>query len=167
MNINRNLVAGIALVMSFAVAQAGPKAEDRLTPPEKGAVHIGGWLGNRIDQCMDKGVAAQNIEALVKPFRVKLEAGTTDWRSEYWGKWFTSMALGYAYAPTEANRKVLDQALKELIATAAPDGYIGTRALDKRLQGWDVWGRKYVLLGLIAGYDCTGDPLLLEAARRH
>jgi DUF1680 family protein len=30
-----------------------------------------------------------------------------------------------------------------------------------------VWGRKYVLLGLLAYYDLTGDKVVLEAAKRH
>jgi DUF1680 family protein len=111
-------------------------------------------------------VMAQDIERIVKPYRERIEENSGHWRCEYWGKWFTSAALGCAYEPTAENRAVLDRGLKELLATQTPDGYIGTYKPDCHLGVWDVWGRKYTLLGLIAHYDLTGNAAALAAARR-
>ena len=58
------------------------------------------------------------------------------------------------------------EAAEALIATAATDGYLGTRVPAHRLEGWDVWGCKYALLGLMADYDRTHDSTVLDAARR-
>ena len=52
------------------------------------------------------------------------------------------------------------------MATQTPDGYIGTYKRSAELSNWDVWGRKYVLLGLLAYYDLTGDRKSLDAACR-
>ena len=103
---------------------------------------------------------------MVAPYRAKTETGGADWRCEYWGKWFTSLTLADAYHSTPATRELRDAAAKALMATAAPDGYLGTRVPAHRLEGWDVWGCKYALLGLIADYDRTHDPAALTAARR-
>jgi DUF1680 family protein len=110
-------------------------------------------------------VLAQDIEAVIAPFRSKTETGSADWRSEYWGKWFTSLTLADAYCSIPETRTKRDEATKALIATAAPDGYIGTRVPAHRLEGWDVWGCKYALLGLVADYDRSGDASVLAAAR--
>lgn len=81
------------------------------------------------------------------PYRGKTETGSADWRCEYWGKWFASLALADAWRLTPATRKKCEAAVDALMATAAPDGYLGTRQREHRLEGWDVWGCKYVLPG--------------------
>ena len=52
-----------------------------------------------------------------------------------------------------------------LISTQTPDGYIGNYSTAARLDQWDIWGRKYCLLGLLAQYDASGDSSVLAAAR--
>ncbi len=142
-------------------------AEDVLKLAPAGMVRLGGHLGAKIGLCVSNCVMNQDAEKFIRPFREKKEVGDQDWRCEYWGKWFTSAALAYNFEPSPEHRAVLDAGAHGLMATAADDGYIGTRAVADRLKGWDVWGRKYVLLGLIAQFDSTGDKAALEAARRH
>jgi DUF1680 family protein len=74
--------------------------------------------------------------------------------------------LGYGYAPTGHNREVIDRAVDGLLKSQTPDGYIGTYPDEHHLGEWDIWGRKYVLLGLLAYYDQTKDAKALEAAKR-
>ncbi|MEJ1973050.1 MAG: beta-L-arabinofuranosidase domain-containing protein [Lacunisphaera sp.] len=57
-------------------------------------------------------------------------------------------------------------AVAGLIATQTSDGYIGAYPEGGHLQRWDIWGRKYALLGLLAWFDATGDPAALNAAKR-
>jgi DUF1680 family protein len=160
-------LAGLSESPADARVAVQPAIADALAPPNPADVHLGGYVGAKIDLCMEKRVMAQDIDRLVRPFAEKTEIGDGDWRSEYWGKWFTSAALAYAYEPTPAHRAVIDKAVSALIATRDADGYIGSRNAAHRLQGWDIWGRKYVLLGLIFAYDVTGDPATLAAAAKH
>lgn len=141
-------------------------AEDVFKPAAPGSVRIGGRLAKKLDLCVSNRLLAQDVDAVVDPFRAKTETGSTDWRSEYWGKWFTSLTLADAYRSSPTTRAKQEEAVKSLIATAAPDGYIGTRVPAHRLEGWDVWGCKYALLGLVADYDRTHDPKVLAAAGR-
>ena len=158
-----------ALLMTSSAGRASAKetgVEDLLKPAAPNSVRIGGRLGEKLDLCISNRLLAQDIWSVVAPYQEKTETGGADWRCEYWGKWFTSLALADAYHSTPATRGKRDEAAKELIATAAPDGYLGTRQPEHRLEGWDVWGRKYALLGLIADYDRTQDAAVLAAARR-
>ncbi len=139
---------------------------DVLTPAAPQSVRIRGRLGEKLDLCVQNRLLAQDIEPLVAPYRNKTETGGADWRCEYWGKWYTSLTLADAYQSTPATREKRDEAAAALIATADPDGYLGTRRPKYHLDGWDVWGRKYALLGLIADYDRTHDKAILQAARR-
>lgn len=141
-------------------------AKDVFAPAPPGAVRLGGRLGEKLDRCVADRVLPQEVGPLVGPYAAKRETGAADWRCEYWGKWYTSLALADAYRSTAASRALLGSAAAELMHTAAPDGYLGTRDPAHRLQGWDVWGRKYALLGLIAGYDRAGDRAALAAAGR-
>lgn len=156
-------VSGLLLLLA-ALGQA-PVA-DMLAPAAAGSVRLTGRLGARLDACIDQGLLAQAIEPLVKPYRDKREVGDGDWRCEYWGKWVTGLTLADGCRDAAATHAKRDEAARALIATAAPDGYLGTRQVASRLKGWDVWGRKYALLGLVACYDRSGDAAVLQAACR-
>jgi len=134
----------------------------RVLPP--GDVHIGGWLGRRIDLSIENRIKAQNYEELVEPFRHRTE--THLWQTEFWGKWVTSAASAYEYTRDTALADAVRRSASELIATQTPDGYIGNYAPGHHLGTWDIWGRKYTILGLLACYRVTGERPILDAARR-
>jgi uncharacterized protein len=140
--------------------------EDCLTPLAPGSVWIEGWLGSKLDLSLKNRVMAQDLDLILRPYRERFEENSGHWRCEYWGKWFTSATLGYAYQPTPDHLAVLNRSVDELIATQTADGYIGTYKDGEHLGIWDVWGRKYTLLGLIAAYDLTGRSKTLDAACR-
>jgi hypothetical protein len=126
-------------------------------------VRLGGTLGRRLDLCIRNRIFAQDPGALVEPFRHRQER--TCWQTEFWGKWFLSAAAACAYTGQSDARARLAQSVRELLATQTADGYIGNYGPGNHLEGWDVWGRKYTLLGLLAWYDLTADPAALGGAR--
>ncbi len=161
----------LILMVAHLFVGANVRAEtigvkDVFTPAVPESVLIGGRLGDKLNLCISNRILAQDIDSMVAPYGMKTETGGADWRCEYWGKWFTSLTLADAYQTTAATRAKRDAAAQALIATAAPDGYLGTRVPAHRLEGWDVWGCKYALLGLIADYDRTHDAAALVAASR-
>jgi DUF1680 family protein len=138
---------------------------DRFMPAPYGSVRIGGYLGEKIDLCIANRVMAQDIDRVVKPFHVRNDQHW-GFRCEFWGKWFTSAMLAYGYEPTPQHKEVVNKAIDGLLKSQTTDGYIGTYPDEHHLGAWDIWGRKYVLLGLLAFFEQTGDPKALEAARR-
>lgn len=128
------------------------------------SAEIGGYVGLRLDGSYQNRILAQDIDRLVEPFKNRTE--TSCWQSEFWGKWFTSAVLAYRYKPEPQLKAILDKAVDGLISTQSADGYIGNYADDKHLAAWDIWGRKYCMLGLLSYYDLTGEKKSLNAASR-
>lgn len=121
-----------------------------------------GFIGDMLDLSYRNRILAQDYHRLVSPFIERTE--TSCWQTEFWGKWYTSAVLAYRYRPEPALRNILEKAANELISTQTSDGYIGNYIEGKRLDAWDIWGRKYCMLGLISWYDLTNDNNALSAA---
>jgi uncharacterized protein len=134
--------------------------QDELRPGV--SCQITGYIGEKLEQSYRNRILAQDENRLVAPFRERTE--TSCWQSEFWGKWITSAILAYRYHPTPELKNKLDNAVAGLVATQSPDGYLGNYTTDNRLEAWDIWGRKYCMLGLLAYYDLTMDRKALEAA---
>ena len=128
------------------------------------SVKIGGYLGSRIDDCIAHRVKAQDWEHLVEPFRSRTE--TWAWQSEFWGKWVQGAIVSYRYNRDPELYDIIRQSAEAMMATQTPDGYIGNYKDDCHLQSWDIWGRKYTMLGLVHWYDLSGDKRALQAACR-
>ena len=73
------------------------------------------------------------------------EAG---WRGEYWGKMMRGACFVYSYTKNADLYKLLCQTVEEIITTADENGRISSYAVNHEFDGWDIWGRKYVLLGM-------------------
>ena len=144
--------------------KTAPAVVDALAPPPMGSVRFTGRLGRELETCRQGRMLGQSVADVVRPFAERSEVKF--WQSEFWGKWFTSAALAYRYQPDAKMRAVLDEAVAGLLKTQTADGYIGNYKPTAETQGWDIWGRKYVLLGLLAYHDLTGDPKALAAAVR-
>ena len=142
-------------------AMAAPKA-----PVQKvNAVTLGGYVGHRYAQCLEHRVKTENIDTLISVFRAQNEVNNL-WRSEFWGKWVQGAIGMYHYTHDEQLRDIIQQAQEGLIACQLPNGYLGDYDALHQLAGWDVWGRKYTILGLLKWYHETGYKPSLKAAMR-
>ena len=158
------LAASVEAKANSTADKVQPRVPDVLTPLPPGAVHLGGHLGEQIDLCLRARIAAQDADELIAPFRERRDQ--MEWRSEFWGKWITSAIDAWRYSGNPGLCAIDERAVADLIGTQTPDGYIGAYPDGGHLQRWDVWGRKYVLLGLLAWHEATGDAGALNAARR-
>ncbi len=157
-----NLMFCFVLFVGQVVSQPvlSPVVNDQLSPAL--SVQVNGFIGGKLNASYQNRILAQDVDRLVAPFRNRTE--TSCWQSEFWGKWFTSAVLAYRYCPEPKLKAVLDKAVDGLIATQTPEGYIGNYADNKHLAAWDIWGRKYCMLGLIAYYDLTKEQKALTSA---
>ena len=145
-----------------AAQTASNPVTDRLMPAT--GARMAGFVGEKLDLAYQNRILAQDVSRLVLPFSNRTEDRC--WQSEFWGKWFTSAVLACKYKPRADLKSKLDSAVARLISTQTPDGYIGNYTSAKHLEQWDVWGRKYCMLGLIAYYDLTQDAGSLQAAAK-
>ncbi len=139
------------------------KVADALIPINSGEINIKGYLGAKIDSCIKNGIMGKEYNLYIKPYSLRND-DPQGFQGEFWGKWFTSAAMAYGYKPTNQYRQIIDDAVKGLKETQSPDGRLSSYKND--FGEWDIWGRKYALLGLVAHYDRTGDFSSLEAAKR-
>lgn len=84
----------------------------------------------------------------VNVFRGNCDDADHGWRGEYWGKMLRGAALVYS---TNHNPKLYDtmtETIEELLEIEEQKPVISTYSSEKQYSGWDMWGRKYVMLGL-------------------
>ncbi len=93
------------------------------------------------------------------------------WRGEYWGKLMRGACLTYQYTKDEELYAILSETVRELLSCQDECGRLSTYRADNEFRGWDMWGRKYVLLGLLHFHEiCREDSMkseVLTAAERH
>jgi DUF1680 family protein len=152
----------VIIITTLALTFSASNAQDKLSVSFD--VKLNGFVGDKMKASYENRILAQDADRLIEPFTVRDEHSC--WQGEFWGKWFTSAVLAYRYIPTPELADKLKQAAYGLMETQTNDGYIGNYAPESRLKAWDIWGRKYCMLGLIAYYDITNDEKALESAAK-
>ena len=70
------------------------------------------------------------------------------WRGEFWGKMMRGGVLLYQYRKDERLFAVLTDTVRDMLSAVGEDGRVSTYSVEKEFSNWDMWCRKYVLLGL-------------------
>ena len=70
------------------------------------------------------------------------------WRGEYWGKMMRGAALTYSYTRNPVLYQVMTDTVKDMLTAADETGRISTFDVSHEFRSWDIWCRKYVLLGM-------------------
>ena len=86
-------------------------------------------------------------ERFVQQFRedADFEGG---WRGEYWGKSMRGAALVYSCTRNPELYKAMTDTVESILKAQDKDGRISSYASSHEFEAWDLWGRKYVLLGM-------------------
>ena len=84
----------------------------------------------------------------VEQFCTNADDADDGWRGEYWGKMMRGACFVYGYTKNPRLYDTLRATVEELLDAADPQGRISTYSVEKEFRGWDLWSRKYVLLGL-------------------
>lgn len=155
-------VVSSVFLSALLPSAAGAAGARTICRPED--VRFGGYMGSRIDACITNNVKSTDGSYLAAVFEER--EGTRDWKSEFWGKWMHGAVPAYRMTRDEDLMRNIDVSVKRVRATQRADGYIGNYKDDAHLQGWDIWGRKYTMMGLMHHFDLTGDTASLDAARR-
>ena len=70
------------------------------------------------------------------------------WRGEYWGKMMRGACFVYAYSQNETLYAILEDTIRDMLSAQEENGRISSYGIDHEFEAWDIWGRKYVLLGM-------------------
>lgn len=130
---------------------------DKLSTLESGAVRFTGPVMDVIT-FIEK---AQLLDSsLWKRFVEQFRATDDDdhcWRGEFWGKAMRGGSLVYACTGEEGLYEQLSASVEDLLTAQDADGRFSTYSKAEEFHGWDMWGRKYILLGLEYFLDVCKD----------
>ena len=169
---------GGSLALAAVLAAGGALAGSGDLLGNIGDVRLKGYLGKRLDAMIANHVAGQDVDYITAPFMEKTERRRS-WQTEFWGKWMHS-AVPYerylergasaAAGSTGLNERI-GRGLERILASQEKSGYIGNYPDELRCgEGWDVWGMKYTMMGLLHYYDGergTGKRALEAAKSRY
>ena len=139
----KNLLLSLVCLGTSAVAAATTVADIKLK----------GYLGERLDQMIERHVGGTDVDYITAPFLEKTERKGW-WQTEFWGKYMHAAVPYAAYSGSPKIAADIRRGVGRILASQEPNGYIGNYPDELRCgEGWDVWGLKYTLLGLIHYYD--------------
>lgn len=107
--------------------------------------------------CLDKSlkfISQNQLEdpetwaLFVEQFRGNPDDAQAWWRGEFWGKMMRGASFVYAYSKSEKLYNIIEKSVMDILTTEDASGRISTYSIEHEFDGWDIWGRKYVLLGM-------------------
>lgn len=127
----------------------GYMISEKLSFPETGNNTLFNYAGEMVrfpveNQLLDK----ETWKLLVHQFRIHSDVDN-DWRGEFWGKMMRGAALTYRATKNAELYAVMQETIEDLLTTQERNGRISSYPIEKEFNGWDMWSRKYIMLGLI------------------
>ena len=142
-----------AALMAAAFAMCGDAVETPNSSAGIGDVRLKGFLGERLNTMIDRHVVATDVDYITAPFLEKTETKQW-WQTEFWGKWMHAAVPYLAYTKSEALKASVEHGIDRILSSQEKSGYIGNYPDELRCgEGWDVWGMKYTMMGLMHYYD--------------
>lgn len=91
-------------------------------------------------------------------FRTQPDGMNGGWRGEYWGKMMRGGCLVYEYTRDKELYEILTETIRDILTVADNNGRVSSYSRDKEFTAWDLWCRKYVILGCEYYLDiCTDE----------
>lgn len=137
-----------------------------------GSMNYDGFYKKLMDFTLNQQLLNRDMwKQFVDVYRTHEDSEKNMWRCEYWGKTMRGAVLCYKYTQNEDLYNVLEETVKDLLTTQDSDGRFSTYTQDKEFQGWDIWGRKYIMTSLLSFNTICKDANLKKdvdtALRRH
>ncbi len=100
-------------------------------------------------------------QRFAEQFRIDADSDR-GWKGEYWGKMMRGATLVYSYTQNQKLYDILEDTINDMINSARTDGRISTYPEEIEFSGWDLWCRKYVLLGMEYFLEICKDEAFAE-----
>jgi len=83
----------------------------------------------------------------VDVYRSQPDGENQGWRGEYWGKMMRGAVMVYKYTQDSALYKIMTDTVRDMLSVAEADGRVSSYTRETEFDSWDLWSRKYVILG--------------------
>ncbi len=137
---------------------------DKLFTCETGSVKYKSVPEKMVDFTCDSQLKDARLWALmVDQFRI----GNTDdddngWRGEYWGKMMRGACFTYCCTKDETLYNIIEASCRDMLTAQDDLGRFSTYSVGKEYFGWDVWCRKYIMLGYEYFLEFCKDEILAD-----
>ena len=137
-----------------------------------GSVAIKGYVGKAIDLIVKKQYYDKSLwKVTAEQFKLLSDAENCDWRGEYWGKLMRGACMTYRATNDKKLYSILTESVKYMLGFQDEKGRFSTYSVQNEFCWFDIWCRKYAMLGLISYYGiCKNERLkkrVLHAVCRH
>ena len=106
----------------------------------------------------------QYLKDFVDIYRTKPDK--TGWRGEYWGKTMRGHVLVYQYTGDREYFELLTESVRDMLTVADADGRVSSYTREREFDAWDIWCRKYAMLGMEYYLEiCEDEELKQEIIR--
>ena len=131
-----------------------------------------GILGETVQFILDYQVKDRTLwRKFNEVFTTREDSDEERWRGEYFGKQMRGAALIYSYTKDEELYEILTETVLDLLTRQDEYGRFSTYTVEKEFNGWDMWCRKYILVGMLYYRSICKDEALkariLTACQKH
>ena len=143
---NQTFTESIRISPSHAAACAGT---DRLSPDTYAYYRLNGVLNDALRFTKEHQLmSTEHWTRFVRQFRIDADAQSRGWRGEYWGKMMRGACFVCATTRDAELENILHRTVEDMISAADENGRISAYSYETEYDGWDLWCRKYVMLGM-------------------
>ena len=114
-----------------------------------------------VDFVIEKQIKNRQFwQNFIDVFGTGVDDSEAAWSGEFFGKMMRGASLIYTYKKDEEVYEILTDAVIKLLAKQDELGRIASHTVEHEFMGWDIWCRKYVMVGLLHYYDICKDEEL-------
>ncbi len=137
--------------------------KDFMKFPAAGQSTTKGYPGEMIKYTIDKQFSDKNLWKLtVNQFRTKPDGEDGGWRGEFWGKLMRAACLTYKATGNIKLYAEITESIKDMLTTQEKNGRFSTYALQYEFNAWDMWSRKYAMLGFLYYIEICKNKALVK-----
>ena len=145
--------------------------ENELKIAGVGQYRVKGYAADTVRFTVEHQLLNENTWRLfVDQFRYHTD-GVNEWKGEFWGKMMRGGAITYRATGNPKLYRILTGTVRDLLTTQEKSGRISSYPVEGEFNYWDMWCRKYVMLGLMYYLEiCKSDALknkIIRALKRH
>ena len=112
------------------------------------------------NQMCEVGLWQKFVDLFKNPKDAEGKIWYTSWRSEFWGKMMRGSSMVLAYTKNESMYKILETSVRDMLSAEDDLGRISGYPIEREFERWDIWGRKYVMLGMLYFMEISKDDAL-------
>ena len=122
-----------------------------------------GFMNTTVDFVLKNQLKNREVwKKTVEVFYTREDTEHARWRGEYFGKQMRGAVLVYKYSKDDELYDILTDTATDMLAAQDKLGRFSTYEVEREFCGWDMWCRKYVLVGFIYYLKICKDNALKE-----